>query len=576
MSLLMRLMARRRWLLAGAGVASAGAAGLGLIPFIAIWLLAVQLMSGAPERDRLLAIVGLVAGGLAARWLLLGLSAALSHVAAFDIIHHLRLEVAGHLARVPLGALRRRSSGEIRRILQDDIERLEMLLAHMLPELIGALTTTLAGAVVLLVVDWRLGLAALAPIPLALLAQVLLWRRAAGGVGTYQTSLDRMNAAVIDFLRALPAIRAFGLNRVAESRLRVATADYSASVAEFSRHAVPGWMAYLVLLSSSLLLLLPVGAHLLAGGVLDGPTFILCLVLGMGLCQPLARASTVGSSFKVVANGLERVQAVLDTPPLPEGPREAPPPSFSVSFRDVWFSHGEQPALAGLDVTFPANRHTVIVGRSGSGKTTLAHLAARHLVPDRGTVCLGDIDMAEFSSPALGRWVACVFQDVFLFRDSVLENIRLGRPEVSRQAVVEAARIAQLDDFIEGLPEGYDTQLSERGRNLSGGQRQRLSIARALAGAAPVVILDEATAFADPTTERAFHQALTQLGRERTVITIAHRLATVRHADHVVVLEAGRVAGAGSHAELLHGCPAYGRLWAAHDSAERMTRHDLS
>lgn len=573
MKLLLSLMRKRVWLLAVAGIAGSGAAVLTLVPLVTIWLLAIQLLAPVPDQDAMLQAAWLTAGGLVLRWLLMAVAGACSHVAAFDLIFLMRLDAARHLGRLPLGFLLNAGAGDLKRVLHDDIERLEMVFAHMLPDMIAAVTATLAGLVILMVVDWRLGLAAMVPIPLAVAVQIVLWRRAGEKAAGFHGDLGRMNAAIVDFIRAIPVIKTFGRNEVSIGRLRETTARYSETVAEFTRAAAPTWVAFTVVLGASLAFMLPVGGMLLANGALDGPTLILCLTIGMGVCLPLLRVVTFTSSLRVVLAGMERLAGIMDHPPLKEGARTLPPPDFTLSFDGVGFSHGDRPALNGVTVTFPHGSHTALVGRSGAGKTTLAHLAVRFWSPDHGTVRLGGVDIADFPLTTLNSMVACVFQDVFLFHDTIFENIRLGYPQATREQVFAAAQAAQIHDFIVGLPQGYDTVIAERGHTLSGGQRQRLSIARAILKNAPVVILDEATAFADPLSEKAIHEAMARLCEGRTVVTIAHRLATLRHADRVVVLDEGRVVGQGTHANLLGDCAIYARLWEAHGQAEREITH---
>ncbi|SDE51548.1 ABC transporter ATP-binding protein [Rhodospira trueperi] len=573
MPLLLSLMRERAWLLAGAGIAGAGAAMLALVPLVALWLLAVELLAPVPDRDAMLWAVWLTVGGLVLRWLLMAAGGACSHAAAFDLIFVLRLKTARHLGRLPLGTLSRIGSGDLKRVLHDDIDRLEMVFAHMLPDMISALTATLAGIVVLLAVDWRLGLAAMAPIPLALTVQGLLWRWAGTKMAGFHDDLGRMNAAIVEVIRAIPVIKTFGRNAVSLGRLQDATTRYSATVADFTRAAMPAWIAFTVLLGGSLAVMLPVGGMALAAGTLDPATFLFCVTLGVGVCLPLLRVVTFGSSLQVVTTAMQRLGSILDAPPLPEGTRTEPPSDTTLSFEGVSFSYDDKPVLTDVTVTFPQGTHTALVGRSGAGKTTLAHLAARFWVPDRGTIRLGGVDIADFPLATLNTLVACVFQEVFLFHDTVLENIRLGHPQATREDVIAVARAAQIHDVIMGLPDGYDTVVAERGHTLSGGQRQRLSIARALLKDAPVVILDEATAFADPLTERAIHEAIARLCRGRTVITIAHRLSTLRHADRVVVMDAGRVVGEGEHSSLLRDCAVYARLWEAKDQTEREAAH---
>ena len=573
MGALLRLARQRAGLLSVAVTASMLAAFLGLAPLLAIYFVAIEITSGAPDPDVIRRIVFWTAGAIAVRWLLLFCGNSLSHLAAYNLLFDLRIAIADQLSRLPLGFVINQNSGDLKRVLQEDVERLEMFLGHTLADVSSAVAMMIGGAVVLFAIDPVLACAAFVPLPLAIGLQAVLWRRAEGKVEAYFTAAARMNSAIVEFIRAIPVIKIFGRNDASMAHLRTTIRDYHAVVADFSSTSIPAWVGYTVVLGSGPLFILPVGGWRIVNGTIDVPTFVLFMLIGVGLMQNLLQIVTFGNQIRVTTTGLARVQAVLNEPVLPEATVAREPAGHDVVFDRVGFAYGSEKVLNDICLTCRAGSRTAIVGPSGAGKTTLAQLAVRFWDPQEGEVRIGGVPLPDMAATSLNRLTASVFQDIFLFHDTVLANIQVGNPDADRSHVVEAAKAAQIHDFILSLPDGYETMLGDRGARLSGGERQRLSIARAILKDAPIIVLDEATAFADPLNERRIRDALARLRRNKTVITIAHRLASIRDADQIAVLDRGRLVDLGPHDLLIGRCPVYRRLWEAYETVDGATTH---
>ncbi|ABC20994.1 ABC transporter ATP-binding protein [Rhodospirillum rubrum] len=566
MAILFDLIRQRAALLSLAMLASAGAAVLGLAPLLAIYTLALEIMGDAPDRQAIHAVVFWTALAMGGRWLLLFLSNNWSHMAAYALLFDLRLRIADRLTQLPLGFILTWSSGDLKRVLQEDVERLEMVLGHTLTDVVAAVTLLIGAGIVLVWMDPIMAAAAFAPLPVAIGLQAMLWRGSHDTVEAYTQAAGRMNAAIVEFIRAIPVIKTFGRGQTSMGHLKRTIDDYQGIVVAFSSAMVPAWVGFMVALGSGLLFVLPIGGWRLLSGAIDGPTFILFLLLGVGLMQSLVQIITFGNHMRTTLASIERVRGILDAPTLAGGAITTPPASLDVSFSHVSFSYGEKKVLDDITLTCPPGARTAIVGPSGAGKTTLAHLAARFWDPQQGAISIGGVPLSDYAPETLVRLTASVFQDVFLFHDTILANLRVGAPDATREQVIAAAREAQIHDFIMTLPDGYDTVLGDRGARLSGGEKQRLSIARAILKDAPIVILDEATAFADPVNERRIRTALERLCRDKTVITIAHRLSTIQDADQIAVLDDGRLVDVGRHDILLTHCAVYQRLWSAYTS----------
>lgn len=564
MSALIQLVRKRTLLLFIAVLTSMLGTFLKLAPLLAIYFLTIEVMSGTPSRETIQLIIVWTMTAMALRWILLACGNSFAHVAAYNLLYDLRIEIARRLTLLPLGYVLQKDSGDLKRVLQEDIERLEMFLGHMLPDVSAAVAMIFAGGIILFMFDPVLACAAFAPLPIALGLQAILWRGAQPVMDAYFHAAGRMNANIVEFIRAIPVIKVFGRKGAAMNELKSSILDFQKIVADFSHKFVPVWAGYIVVLGSGLLFILPVGGWRLISGTTDVATFVLFMLIGVGLMQNLVEIMSFGNQMRGLLTGFQRIQDIMTAPVLETREITKEPVIYDLSFDNVSFNYENgKPVLNSLSFTCRAGQTTALVGPSGAGKSTLAQLAVRFWDPSEGAVSIGGVSLKDMSTELLNTLTASVFQDVFLFQDTIFGNIRVGRQDASRDDVINAARAAHIHDFIISLPDGYDTILGERGARLSGGQKQRISIARAILKNAPIIILDEATAYVDPLSERKIHDAIRRLCAERTVFIITHRLASIQNVHQIIVIEEGRLVDCGRHENLLKSCPLYRQLCSA-------------
>jgi ATP-binding cassette subfamily B protein len=565
---LLRLISPERNRLILAGFLAVVSIVLSLVPFVLIYRLTLDLFAGRIEPGTVWTLAWAAAGAVILRFVFFGAALLVSHAAAFAFLYHLRVRLAQALGSLPLGFFSTRTTGELKKVLNEDVEQIELFVAHQIPDLVSAAVLPLLTAAYLFTVDWRMTLVALAVFPFAMLAQTWMMRGTQKRWQEYHDILEKMNATILEYTRGMAVIKAF--NQTTASFARFADTvrahrDYTARLTALS--ALP-YTLYSLLITSNLFVLLPVGLWFHLNGSLDIPTLTLFLFLGIGITVPCQRLLFFFGQLMRLGEGARRVVRILNQPLLPEPQQDSHPSGHTVEFRRVAFSYGNgEAALQGVSFVARAGSVTALVGPSGAGKTTVARLIARFWDVTQGEVLIGGVNVKTLSFDRLMEHVAFVFQDVFLFDDTVFDNIRMGRIDAMEEEVIAAARAAHCHEFVTALPQGYRTVIGERGARLSGGEKQRLSIARAILKNAPILVLDEATAFADPYTESLIQEALATLCRGKTVIVIAHRLSTVTGADQIVVFDEGRVAAQGRHEDLLKTSETYCRLWGAHISA---------
>lgn len=560
---ILSLMKPWPWRLYGSIVCATLAACLALSTHVGVALALVALLGQTPDWAllRMAALVGL--GGMVARHVFFALATALSHSIAFHVQADLRNRIAVRLASVPLAFFDEATKGSLRKTLLDDVEGIEDGMAHMVPETGAALITPLLALIALFVIDWRLALLTLVPVLAGVLLLGGVMRRGEAATRAYFDIQARMAAVSGELADALPTVRAFNQSEQATARGAGAFADMTRFSNQWMQQAVVPAAFAQILLSSHLLLAAPAGLLMAAAGWIDLPRFVAFVALAFGLGDVFSAFQGVSHRLMRQVQSLERIDALLDAAPMPEPERGDVPSGTTLEARGLCFSYGARRVLENVSFRLEAGRCLALVGPSGSGKSTLARLIGRFQDVEAGAITLGGVDLRAMQADELHRHIAYVFQDVFLFSGTVAENIRLGCPTAPLESVIEAARKAQAHEFIMRLPQGYETPLGERGASLSGGERQRLSIARALLKNAPILVLDEATAFADPENEALIQRAISELTKGRALIVIAHRLHTIAHADEILVLDEGRVAERGTFDVLMTKDGLFARLWAS-------------
>ena len=537
----------------------------GMVPYIVIAVLAAGLLENALTLE---AAAWLCAGAAicqVAKFLFTWRSSMMSHGIAFKALRTMREKMAEKMARVPMGTIVDTPTGTFKNRFVDNVNQLEDAIAHFMPELPSNVFAPVLAMAIVFAVDWRMGLAGIATIPLGVLFYLGMMRGYREKMARYIGSEQKMNSTLVEYVNGIQVIKAFGRSASSYGSFSEAVAEYHDSTLAWFRQSWV-WMALVrAVVPCTLLLSLPLGVWLLSAGELGLPEFMVCITI------PLCFIGGV-LKFAQAAGQISRMDACLnviwDFLGLPELSRPTERVELSgepFSFEDVSFSYHEgTEVLHGVTFRTDPGTMTAIVGPSGSGKSTAAKLMAGFWDASAGEIKYGGRDVRDIPFDQLMEHVSYVAQDTFLFDATIADNIRLGRPEATDTEVERAARAAGAHDFIERLPQGYDTPAGEAGARLSGGERQRITIARAILKDADVVILDEATAYADPESEAAVQRAIEKLVAGKTLVTIAHRLSTVVGADQIVVMDEGRVAACGKHEILLGSCPLYARMWAEH------------
>ena len=571
-SALRRAVGRRRAALALSATLSVLSAACALAPYGAVYLVTIELFGTAqPDAGAVLAIAAATALALLLRGVLSTASGHLAHTAAYGILADVRIALVEHLQRIPLGRVQARSAGSLKKVLHDDVEQLEEALAHGVPDLTAGLAVPLVTTAFLFAVDWRLALLALGVLVATVLLGAAAARAAQENNAQHASATTAITSAVLGYLRGMPVIRGFLRPDLGYAQARDAVERVRRAGDGIRRLPVRWLLAVLVvMLGFTVVIMLPASALLFLAGDITLATMALFLLLSLGYAASLL--GVVGVMATIVTRvqlAVAEIDELLAEPalPVPEHPRT--PSGIDIELAGVSFGYDpEIPVLHDVHLRVPAGANVALVGATGAGKSTLARLVARFWDVDAGAVRIGGVDVREIDPAVLMRQVALVQQDDYLFDVTLLENIRIGRPDATDDEVRDAARRARVLAFADHLPEGLGTVVGEGGARLSGGQRQRVSIARALLKGAPIVVLDEATSALDAASERATEDAVAELARGRTVITVAHRLSAIADADLIALVDDGRVVDHGDHESLLARCPEYRALWAAFRDAE--------
>ena len=550
-------------------ILSALSAVLGLIPYVCVWLAARNVLEAWPSPS---GVSGLSRWGWTAVWTAIG-SIALyfaalmsTHIAAFRTARNIRRTAMAHVLKLPLGFFTGNQSGRLRKLIDDNAGLTEDLLAHKLPDLAGTIVTPVAAIVMLFLFDWKMGLLCLVTMVLALLSMCLMMcGKNAGFFHRYQKEIERMSGEAVEYVRGIPVVKMFQQTVYSFKAFYAAIRDYSDLASQYAMSCRIGQTCFLTFINGAFALLIP--AALLLSSGRDVRTvlvnFIFYVLFAPACGQMINRIMYMSEAVMEADEAVGRLDEILGQEPMEESKVQKRPANAAVSFDHVSFTYpgSDRPALNDVSFSVLPGQVTALVGPSGGGKTTAASLIPRFWDTDSGTVAIGGINVRELNTEDLMRQVAFVFQDTRLFKESLLENIRAARPEASRDEVLSAARAAQCDDILGKLPQGLDTVVGTKGIYLSGGEQQRIALARAILKDAPIVVLDEATAFADPENEHQIQKAFEALTKNKTVLMIAHRLSTVQNADSIIVLSDGRVIEQGSHESLLALHGVYTGMW---------------
>ena len=557
-------------------ILAAVSAWVALIPFYDVWRIIKEILEVRPDFSKAVHITayGWQAVGFALLSMVIYIAALMcSHKAAFRVQANMRMRMMEHIMKLPLGYVETEGTGKIRKIVTDSSAATETFLAHNLPDKAVSYATPVGLLVMMFVFDWRLGLISLIPAALAFLimGSLMMGPKMAEDMKQYQNSLETMSAEAVEYVRGVPVLKTFGQTIFSFKRFKNAIDEYEKWTLDYTKAMCPP-MTLFTALANGIFAALIIAAYLLGGNTLTD-SFVLNLIfyilITTILTTTLMKIAYAGESQMIVEDALNRMNEILDTKELTDVTNGEMPKDASVKLENVTFSYEESKgnAVDGVSLDIRAGEHIAFVGPSGGGKTTLASLIARFWDVKSGSITIGGVDVRNMKTSVLMDEVSYVFQDSKLLKTSILENVRMGRTDATDGEVLEALKNAQCSDIIEKFPQGVNTVIGAKGTYVSGGEMQRLSIARAFLKNAPILILDEATAFADPDNERQVQLAFENLSKDKTVIMIAHRLSTITNADHIYVLKDGRIAESGTHETLLDENGIYTHMWKEYNQS---------
>ena len=578
---LIEIAGTKRRLLIGAMLLAVITAIVQFVPIIAVYNILIELAEHALDPSLIdKAYIWLwsyiALGAFFAFGVLTFASLMLSHIAAFNILYEIRMQLVQKMVRLPLGFFSRRASGELKKIMSDDVERIELFIAHHIPDIVTALLFPLILVSYMFAVDWRLAIVVLAVLAMAfyVMGRMYTGKKIREVSKRYVETLGRMNASIVEYIRGIQVVKTFTESTNAYRKLNDDIKEYRKFANEVNVQYQPTYVGFLTILSSALLFIIPVAVWLLVGSASYAtfvPVLLMFLFFGVAVFFPVLKLLWIGSFLNQNNMGVQKIDDILymdeiEEPDIPRHPKDA-----SVEFRNVSFAYDTTPILKAISFISHPGTITALVGPSGAGKSTVAMLAARFWDVQSGEILIGGVPVKEIPTSVLMDNVAFVFQDNMLFFDTIEENIRMGNKTATFEEVARAACAAQCHEFIESLPNGYQTLVGEGVIYLSGGEAQRIALARAILKDSPIILLDEATAFADPENEGKILAAFSHLIKGKTVLVIAHRLSTITNADRILYVDKGVIAEQGTHEQLLALKGEYARMWETYNRAKRWT-----
>lgn len=567
---LMAYAGKHKYLTYASFALAAISAVIALIPFYDVWRIIKEVLEVRPDFSKAIHIksYGWHAVAAALISMVIYIAALMcSHLSAFRVQSNIRIAMMEHIMKLPVGYVDSEGTGKIRKIVADSSSATETYLAHNLPDKAVSIVTPITLLIVMAAFDWRLGLMSLIPaaIGFILMGSAMMGPKMAADMKEYQNALETMSAEAVEYVRGIPVVKTFGQTIFSFKRFKESIDMYEKWTISYTNSMMLPMIGFTTAANAAFAVLI-ISAYLFTGnGVTD--TFILNLIfyilITSTLTVTLMKVAYASESNMVVTDALNRIDSILNVKPLSEPEKEIKPETYSVSTDNITFAYGNSKnnAIDGISLNVKSGQHIALVGASGGGKTTLASLIARFWDVKSGSVKIGNIDVKNIGSRELMNEVSYVFQDSRLLKMSILENVKMGKPDASDEEAIQALKAAQCMDIIEKFPDGVNMVIGSKGVFVSGGEAQRLSIARAFLKNAPILILDEATAFADPDNEVLVQQAFENLSKDKTVIMIAHRLSTITNADCIYVLADGKIAESGTHSELIAKNGVYTHMW---------------
>ena len=580
---LFEIAGERKGLLILSGILSAGSAACMLIPYLAVYQILSKLLYYNTDLNHIdsnilihwgwIAFIGLIIG-----LILLYASLMFSHVAAFRILYGLRIKLAEHLGKLSLGYLNSSSTGAIKKTMEQNIEKIETFIAHTIPDLVNVTATVILMFFIFFSLNGWMATICLTCIILSIGLQFATFfgKKANEFMKTYFDTQEQMSASAVQYVRGMPIVKIFGQSVRSFCQFNEEIETYKRYALKVCDTYQPGMITFTVLLNSLVTFIIPAGLLLLSGNpenIALATVWLFFIIMGPGVASPIYKLTFLGSGTKEINEGVNRIDNIFAEKVVSETPYPKIPTSYDIEFKNVSFAYKNikegtrTEALKNISFVAKHGEITALVGPSGSGKSTIANLIPRFWDISQGEISIGGINIKNIETCQLMNMVSFVFQDTFLFFDTLYENIRVGRPDATQEEVIVAAQAAQCHDFIQNLPNGYNTTIGDTGVYLSGGEAQRVCVARAILKNAPILVLDEATAFADPENEYKMQQALQHLIKDKTVIIIAHRLSSIISAQQILVLKDGTLVQQGRHETLSTIEGVYKKMWNAYTEA---------
>jgi ATP-binding cassette subfamily B protein IrtA len=551
----------------------------GIVPYVGVYQIIILFFDGKQTANAILFWTAVALAGYVVKLVFYAISTMLAHFSAYSILENMRLKIADRLMKAPLGTVLNQTVGRLKSVIVDRVETIELPLAHLIPEGISNLLLPIGVFAYLTIIDWRMALAAMVTVPVAAVAYAIMMKTFNKQYADYMESSNHVNSVIVEYVEGIEVIKAFNQSTSSYEKFEKAVKSFKEYTLNWFRSTWKLMNFGGAVLPSTLLGTMPVGMLLYMSGQLSPAELTICLILALGIVAPLTSFTVFVNDAKSIEYAVKDADEFLNLKELENASEQVNLDRYDIELKNVSFSYEagkatglndtENSVLSNIDLKLPQGTFAALVGPSGGGKSTVARLIARFWDTGGGAIEIGGVNIKQLPLAQLADTVSFVTQDNFLFNCSLMENIRLGNPKAPDEEVIKAAKAACCDEFIRNLDHGYDTRAGEAGGKLSGGEKQRIAIARAILKNAPIVILDEATAFTDPENEDKLQKSIAALTQGKTLLVIAHRLSTIKKADQIVVLEKGRIVSTGTHEELLQGCELYKNMWEAHIGAKK-------